>query len=66
MATTYEVKLISRMAGPSGNHAPGATVFVTREQAIDLIKGNHALAKGFTLEQLEAPVVEAPAAKAKA
>ena len=37
-----KIKLISRMAGPEGNFAPGSILDVEKNVALDLVNGGHA------------------------
>jgi hypothetical protein len=37
-----KIKLLSRMAGPDGNHAEGSILDVEIKQALELVNGNYA------------------------
>ncbi len=56
-----KVKLISRMAGPGGNHAPGSVIDVDPVTAKALIDGSHAVSLEPELDPVVVPEPEVAA-----
>lgn len=59
----YKIKLLSRMAGPSGNYPEGSILETDKTQALELINGGYAQALEPIVEEEPKEEVKLPPKK---